>query len=42
MARAAAVTDDPMFLDMMGDVVHRTLARYRGRPLPVVPYTPGR
>ena len=42
MARAAAVNDDPMFLDMMGDVVHRTLARYRGRPLPVVPYTPGR
>jgi ferrochelatase len=36
MARAEAVNDDPLFLDMMADVVLRTIARYaRGRPLPV-------
>lgn len=35
MARAEAVNDDPVFLDMMADVVLRTVARYeRGRPLP--------
>jgi ferrochelatase len=35
MARAEAVNDDPLFLDMMADVVMRTLRRYeRGRPLP--------
>jgi ferrochelatase len=34
MARADAVNDDPLFLDMMADVVQRTIARYRtGRPL---------
>ena len=37
MARAEAVNDDPIFLDMMADVVLRTLGRHeRGRPLPVV------
>jgi ferrochelatase len=41
MARADAVNDDPMFLDMMADVVLRTIERYRtGRPLPVAPATP--
>ena len=36
MTRAAAVNDDPLFLDMMADVVLRTLRRYeRGRPLPL-------
>jgi ferrochelatase len=34
MARAEAVNDDPLFLDMMADVVLRTIERYRdGRPL---------
>jgi ferrochelatase len=37
MTRAEAVNDDPLFLDMMADVVLRTIARYeRGRPLPLV------
>jgi ferrochelatase len=37
MVRAAAVNDDPLFLDMMADVVLRTLRRYEtGRPLPIV------
>ena len=36
MARAEAVNDDPLFLDMMADIVLRTLRRYeRGRPLPL-------
>lgn len=36
MRRAAAVNDDPRFLDMMADVVRSTVDRYRGgRPLPV-------
>jgi ferrochelatase len=35
MARAEAVNDDPLFLDMMADVVLKTIARYdAGRPLP--------
>ena len=35
MIRAEAVNDDPMFLDMMADVVMTTMQRYeRGRPLP--------
>ena len=35
--RAEAVNDDPLFLDMMADVVLRTLARHGGgRPLPLV------
>jgi len=37
MVRAAAVNDDPLFLDMMADVVLKTLRRYEsGRPLPIV------
>ena len=36
MARAAAVNDDPMFLDMMADVVMKTVRQYQsGRPLPM-------
>ena len=41
MRRAAAVNDQPLFLDMLADVVRYTCHRYeRGRPLPVVPFTP--
>ena len=37
MVRAAAANDDPLFLDMMADVVLRTMRRYEtGRPLPIV------
>jgi protoporphyrin/coproporphyrin ferrochelatase len=37
MVRAAAVNDDPLFLDMMADMVLRTMRRYEtGRPLPIV------
>ncbi len=37
MARAESVNDDPLFLDMMADVVRRTIRRYEGgRPLPIV------
>jgi len=37
LARAETVNDDPMFLDMMADVVLRTMRRYEaGRPLPLV------
>ncbi len=37
MARAEAVNDDPLFLDMMADVVARTIRRYEGgRPLRIV------
>ena len=36
MTRAETVNDDPVFLDMMADVVLRTLRRHeRGRPLPL-------
>jgi ferrochelatase len=36
MTRAESVTDDPLFLAMMPDVVSATIARYeRGRPLPI-------
>jgi ferrochelatase len=35
MVRAEAANDDPRFLDMMADVVQRTIRRYRGRPLPL-------
>jgi ferrochelatase len=36
LARAEAANDDPLFLDMLADVVGATLARYRtGRPLPL-------
>ena len=38
MVRAEAVNDDPRFLDMMADLVLRTLRRYEsGRPLPLAP-----
>jgi len=37
MVRAAAVNDDPLFLDLMADVVLETIRRYEnGRPLPIV------
>ena len=37
MVRAEAVNDDPLFVDMMADVVLKTIARYAaGRPLPLV------
>ena len=38
MARAEAVNDDPLFLDMMADEVLKTLNQYRGgRPVPLHP-----
>ena len=38
MTRADAVNDDPLFVDMMTDVVLRTIRRYeQRRPLPVAP-----
>jgi ferrochelatase len=41
MTRARTVNDDPMFLDMMADVVLATLARYeRGIPLPLATLIP--
>ena len=37
LARAQTVNDDPLFLDMMADVVLQTIARYeRGRPLAII------
>lgn len=37
MVRAESVNDDPLFLDLMADVVMKTIRRYeRGRPLPIV------
>jgi ferrochelatase len=37
LVRAEAVNDDPLFLDMMAEVVRTTIDRYRtGVPLPVV------
>jgi ferrochelatase len=37
MSRAAAVNDNPRFIDMMADVVRGTVARYAtGRPLPIL------
>jgi ferrochelatase len=36
MARAESANDDPLFLDMMADVVLRTITRYAGRSLPLV------
>ncbi|MGE0592389.1 MAG: ferrochelatase [Vicinamibacterales bacterium] len=44
MTRADAVNDDPLFVDMMTDVVLTTVRRYAtGRPLPLVaqPASPG-
>jgi ferrochelatase len=41
LTRAESANDDPMFLDMMADVVLRTVARYeRGRPLALVAGAP--
>jgi ferrochelatase len=41
MARAETVNDNPAFLDMMADVVLRTLRRHeRSRPLPLAPAEP--
>jgi ferrochelatase len=41
MARAESVNDDPLFLDMMADVVLQTIRRYeRGRPLALVRQEP--
>ena len=37
MARAETVNDDPLFLDMMADMVMRTIRRYSGRVLPLIP-----
>ena len=40
MTRAEAVNDDPQFLDMMADIVLRTVRRYATRlPLPIAPPT---
>ena len=37
MARARTVNDDPVFIEMMADVVRRTCERYRYfPPLPIV------
>jgi ferrochelatase len=37
LVRAEAVNDDPLFVDMMADMVLRTIGKYgRGRPLPIV------
>jgi hypothetical protein len=42
MVRAESVNDDPLFLDMMADVVLRTIARYeRGVPLPLTTASAG-
>jgi ferrochelatase len=35
MTRAEAVNDDPLFVEMMADVVLQTIRRYTGRPLHV-------
>jgi len=35
MTRAEAVNDDPLFLDMMADVVSKTIKRYTGPALPM-------
>ena len=40
MTRAAAANDDPLFLQMMTDVVLQAIRRYRGRPLPLAAVTP--
>jgi len=40
MTRAAAVNDDPLFLEMMTEVVLQTIRRYQGRPLPLAAVTP--
>lgn len=41
MQRAAAVNDDPLFLDVLADVVRDATRRHRrGRPLPIAPAAP--
>jgi len=35
LTRADAVNDDPLFVDMMADVVEQTMKRYGGRALPL-------
>ena len=40
ITRAAAVNDDALFLDMMADVVLRTIKRYSGSPLPIASAAP--
>ena len=41
MARASAVNDHPVFLDMMADVVETACQQYAGgTPLPIVPTDP--
>jgi ferrochelatase len=40
VARAEAVNDDPRFIEMMADMVLRTMARYTGRPLELVRQEP--
>jgi len=43
MVRAAAANDDPLFIDMLADVVKKTVSRYADRrPLPVAPAASGR
>ncbi len=37
MVRAESVNVDPLFLDAMADIVRRTLNRFTGRPLPLIP-----
>jgi len=39
MSRAETVNDDPLFLDMMADVVLRTIRQYSGGSLPIAPAT---
>jgi ferrochelatase len=36
MTRAETANDDPLFVEMMADVVMRTMTRYTGRPLTLV------
>ncbi len=40
MVRAESVNADPLYIDMMADVVWRTTRRYTGRPLPIVAPAP--
>jgi ferrochelatase len=40
MTRAEAVNDDPIFIDMMTDVVVDTLLQYRGRSIPLTAPVP--
>jgi protoheme ferro-lyase len=36
MRRAAAVNDDPLFINMLADVIRKTVTRYEhGRPLAI-------